>query len=160
MADTKNESPITPALQALASKIEAEMKVNAEGVIEADAKLFQKVLPEGLTVDDVKKVQAFGKEFFNAAAVAVGTVGQAALKKNKKLESVSIDKLAYGTDHIDLAYHRAFETTSGFGADATKVTKHGWLTGKYVTKVGSNSASTFAKTRAHFAEQGASLFGK
>lgn len=150
--DTLN---LTPEVAKLSSQLIKKLVVSDDGTITPDKKLHEELLPEGMTADTLKQVQAHYSNLLAASAHAVGTLAQDFLKKHKKIEEVHMDKFHIGRDSIRVNYKRSVEVG---GIGGAKTTKHGWITAKLTTGAAGSGAGQFGRIRQHFAEQGASLF--
>lgn len=132
-------------------------KVSEDGILASSEKDFYKtVLPDDISIDMLKRVQQFSRDFYAGSVHATGVLGEAYLKKHKDVDKVSLEKLALGQDVIRAQYDREVEVSS---PRTGPVTKYGWLTGKYTAAASSNGAAQVGRIRTHFAEQGAVLFG-
>lgn len=158
--ETTDERNLTEEQKAISAALVKAFEIDGDGHIATDKKLYETLLPDGLTTDMVKKVQGFQNDMVIGATDALASVGFAHLKKNKKVESVELDNLYIGKDVFTGAFHRTHETTTGFGADAKPVTKFGWSTGKYVSKAGATNTAGYQRVRTHWANLAAAAFSK
>lgn len=152
----KEDLNLTAEVAKLTDQLVKKLAIDDTGIIAPDKKLYEELLPEGLTAETVKLVQTHQSNLLTAAANAVATIGQDFLKKHKKVEEVHMDKLHFGRDTIRVNYKRQAEVG---GIGGAKSTKYGWITAKLTTGATGTGAGQFGRIRQHFAEQGATLFG-
>lgn len=96
---------ISPEIKELSAKLDTGVSFN-DGKIEFDANAYLQTLPEGITVDQVKALHDHNATFFPAATLSVGKVAIEAMKKDKKIDSLSVEIPMYGKDHFDLTIER------------------------------------------------------
>ena len=155
---SKNEDlNLSDEIKALSEQLTKKLAIAEDGTITPDKDLYKETLPEGLTMDAVKALQHHNANLVVATAHAVGILGADFLKKHKKVDEVHLEKLQIGRDHLRMNYKRT-APVSGIGG--VQSTKHGWLTGKYVSASAGITGAAFGRVRAHHAELGAELFGK
>jgi hypothetical protein len=140
----------------LAGKLKKELVVTPDGTITPEKGLIEKLLPEGLTMDEVKKVQAFNSTLVAAASHAVGEIGTAFLKKHDKVAHVHLEKLPFGRDHVRVNLART-QNVPGLGGKSTE--HHGYLSTKFVSGSAGTSGAQFKRIRDHHSKVGAELFG-
>lgn len=154
-------SEIKPHITALAKDLKAGMKLGDGGVISADKDLYENTLPEDLTMDTVKKVYGHTEDVVAAMTLATGELGEAAMKKNKKLDSVSSELKIGKHAEINVGYLRSQEQTirnmQNPKEPPKKVTKHGVTTARVKT-FGQKNRGELKKVRAHLAERAEGLF--
>jgi len=140
----------------LAEKLQKEITITADGTIAPDKGLVEKLLPSDLTMEEIKKVQAFSNTLTAASAHAVGTMALPFMKKNDKVDHVHMEKLPFGRDAIRVDTARKTEV-GGIGGKST--TQYGWTTVKYTSGSAGTSGALFKRIRDHHAKLGAELFG-
>lgn len=152
-----DDAILTPSQRAISDTLLKKLVVGEDGSIPTEKKLYEDILPEGLTPDLLKRVQAFYSDATTATTHAVSTLGQDFLKKNKKIEEVHLDKLALGTGAVIRTNYKRQAEVGGIGG--AKTVKHGWATTKLSITASGSGAAHFSRVRQHFAEQGTALFG-
>jgi NADPH-dependent glutamate synthase beta subunit-like oxidoreductase len=91
----------------MAALIKADLKIDAStGVGVTSAALYEQLLPEGLTMDQVKALQDHNSTVFAAAALAVGESSIPLMKDNKDLEKVTAEILVGHKDKIKINFDR------------------------------------------------------
>lgn len=129
MSDAKkNEVEISEAVKAIAEAAKKHMTIGEGGVVEVPKDFYETILPEGVTIADVKKVQQANSQIIAGVGLALGEVGLTAFKKDKKLESVSISVPA-AKDKLELAVQRT--RVSRNPADGSEIVKHGVLSANW-----------------------------
>ena len=137
------------------------MTVGAGGVIEVSPDLYQKSLEAaGIDEKHVKAVQKHNAEFFAGTMLAAGELGVQALKKDKKLEQVSVE-IPVLKDSISHSIVREKEVMAGMPKEGERQTKiaYGFVNSKFVTDV-TGSKGEAKKVRAHIAALAEEAFGK
>jgi hypothetical protein len=159
---SKTETPAADELNLpkgaaeIAKKLKGKLTIGDDGVIETDKDLVKELLPEGLTMDDIKRVQQFNSDVVAGAAHAVGEVGIPFLKKHPKVEHVHLPALNIGRDKIRVNLARERTVTGPGGKSATH---HGYLEAKYTSGSAGTSGAAFKRIRDHHASEGAKLWG-
>lgn len=74
----------------LADAIKADATVDPSGVISVSKEFYEKSLPEGIELSQVRKIQEHNSNLVSAGALALGELGVPHLKKHKDLEQVSL----------------------------------------------------------------------
>lgn len=145
----------------LSEKLKKEMKVGEGGVIEVPKDILSIAL-EGTNISesDVKEVQKVTADVFAASMNAVGELAVAAMKKNKKLDQVSVE-IPVLKDTISHVVQRQKEVIAGMpkdGQEREMKTVYGFVSSKYVNDV-SGSKGEAKKVRAHIAALAEEAFG-
>lgn len=96
----------------MAAVIIADAKVGevAEGgtaVVTTGKDLYERLLPEGLTLDIVQTVHDHHLQLAAAGTLAAGEIGLAAMKKDKKLNRVDLEIPATGKDSFGFQFDRS-----------------------------------------------------
>lgn len=119
----------------LATTLTKGIDVDAKaGTATAAVDMYEKNLPEGVTMEQVTGIRDYNTTFVAASAKAFGELAVDALKSNKKLDSLAVDISMGGKDsvshsilrsklHID-RLHDNKETTK-YGAMTTTFEVHG-----------------------------------
>lgn len=154
-------SDIKENIKAMAEVIKKEMKLGSGGVIEISPDVFAKTL-EGTAINEgqVKAIQKHTSEFFAATALAAGEIAVPAMKKDKKLDQVSVE-VPVLKDTVSHVIQRSKEVMAGMPKDGERQTKevYGYLTSKYVNDV-SGSKGEAKKVKQHIAALAEEAFGK
>lgn len=103
MADVQNEVP--ESVQELAKSLKKDLKHSDTGVGELPKDIYEKHLPEGLTMDTIKKFQSHNSDFLAALSLANGESSAALMKKKKDLASTNIE-IKVGKDTMGCVYTR------------------------------------------------------
>jgi len=74
----------------LSKLIAGEIKINKDGIVEVPEDLFEKTLPENISLNQVRDVQRHCGNVLAASLHALSEPAIDAFKKDKKLESVSM----------------------------------------------------------------------
>lgn len=145
----------------ISKEIKANLTVDASGECSGDSQsVYEAHLPDGITMDTVKSVSSYNTTFCAAGTHAVGELAIEAMKKDKKLESVTA-KLPFGSrDSLNLTFHRSREGVQNFGADKGKsVTQYGSSVVRVRTRAGNNSGQ-MAAARKLISDLATEAFGK
>lgn len=122
-------SEVKPHIKDLAKTIKAGMKLGDGGAITTEADLYERTLPEDLSMETVSKVYGHTTDVVAAMTLATGELGAEALKKNKKLDSVSSEMKIGKHADISVGYLRSKTSTVRNPADPSQppkdVTKYG-----------------------------------
>lgn len=142
----------------LANALKKEFEIGEGGVITVPKDLYEKTLPEGLTLADVKKVQEHNTALVAASALAVGEVGNAHFKKHKKDDRLSLEFKA-GVDSISIDYQRSKEYPNFKDPEGPKIQKYGILTAGYESQAGVGSRGQLSRVKKNLAAKAAELLG-
>lgn len=146
---------IPESIVALAQLAKEKMKVGEGGVIEVPKDFYEELLPDDLTMAQVKKVQEHNSNLVSAVGLAVGELGNKEFGKHKKFDEVSVEFNA-NKDKIGLNYQRSKQVPDGSGGQQTK---YGILSARYQVAGASNKGS-FKKVRDWLSNTAADSFGK
>jgi len=99
-------------------------------VVSASDGLYESLLPEGVSMDLLERVQAHDTEVLAATALAVGKMGNHAMKKDETLNKISLVMPTVGKDTFSFAYDRSRQVRDGAPGDkdAGMKTKYGIMT--------------------------------
>ncbi len=150
-----SELNLSAEINELAKTLKERFVIDDEGLISPEKGLYEDLLPTGLTMANVKALQAHNTNLVAATAHAVADLGQNFLKKHGKIERVRLDKFHAGKDIIRADYQRSTTVSSPNG---TKTEKFGWITAKYTAASAGSNSGAYGRIRAHFAEAGAKAF--
>lgn len=140
----------------LAGAIKSGLTFDAEGVGSAADDLFEKNLPEGLTLDTVKQVQDTVLNFADATTLALGEAGLKHLQDNKDLKSVSV-KIKAGRDAISSEFFREVDRRNPANGETFK--KYGTATTKLSSGVGAGRGN-YKKIQEDLSSRAAAVFGQ
>lgn len=130
---------------ALAAKLAKEFKIDEAGNINLGKDVFATTLPEGLTIETVRKVQDHRQQVASAAAIALMEVGAADLKKHKERDTVSL-QFPFEKDRLEMTFDRTREYP-GRGEGAEKIVKHGVLTPSFIANGAVGSRGSLKKIK-------------
>lgn len=105
-------SDIKPHVIALAAKLKPGLKLGEGGVIIADKDLYEQSLPDELTMDSVNAVYAHTENLVAGLTLATGEIAEEAMKKDKKLDSVSSELKIGKHAEINVGYLRSQQQRS------------------------------------------------
>lgn len=154
-AADSTELKVADSTRELADNIRKEFKLGEGGVIDVPKDLLERHLPAGVTMADVKRVQAAGSTMISAVALATGEFATAAMKKDKKLASVSVE-VPLGKDRIGAMFQRERQVSDGNGGQQTKF---GVLQAKYTVAGARPTGGEYKRIRDHLSSQAAEFFG-
>lgn len=154
-----DEKKISADVVAMAKVIEKNIEIDHKTGIGSEKEgVFEKTLPEDLSMDTVKRVGDHNSSFIAAGALAFGNLAVKAMQKNAELTETDIQLKMTGRDHVGYHMNRTKEYQnhlSGGGA----VVKHGVLTTDYHVSGGRNSGE-LKRVREHLAEAADKAFAK
>lgn len=155
-------SDVKQSIKDMAEALKKDMKLSTGGVIEVSSDAFLKSL-EGtnITEANVKAIQKHTSEFFAASMMAAGELAVPAMKKDKKLEQVSVE-IPVLKDSVSHVIMREKEVMAGMpkeGEAVPKKTTYGYVSSRYVTDV-SGSKGDAKKVKLHIAAMAMEAFGK
>lgn len=155
MARPKHNPEIVEAIQASITGAET-------GTAQAGDAVYNDCLPEGLTPETVQQVSDYNTVFVASGMEAAGNVALAALKKDKKLDSVAVNLPMGAFGQADYTIHREKEITippTEKGGEATKEVQFG-VNRCNVTFVAGKNSGLLGKARDAIKEQATEMFGK
>ena len=142
----------------LAEAIKADMKVDANGVATVGPDLYERLLPEGLTVDIIQQVKDHDTKMVAAVPLALGEMSIPVMKKNKGLEKTTLVVPTVGKDTIGATFRR--ELVSPNPAEpGTTVTTHGSVRVE-MTQYANGSRGELAKVKTALRDMAWEAFGK
>lgn len=168
---TKKETPqvetkpeISEAVLEMAKAIEAELTLdNKTGIVAAGEGIYEKTLPENLTIDTVKAVSTHNANFVAAGSYAVGSMAVAAMAKHKNLERVSSEIKMAGKDVLNVAVERSKDFVNHLKRDEKgepeKSIRFGVVTTGYEVRAGKN-AGELKKVRSAIADMAMAKLSK
>lgn len=154
-----SEVQIPEVVRNLADKMKKNFKVGTGGVVEVPDDLYESTLEDaGLDMKTIKKVQDHNTNVLCASGLALGEVGMNSMKKDKKLEQVSVSFKA-GKDTISSSFQRSKEVPVNAPGEPRKTTvKHGVMNNSYTTW-GAGNKGTLKKVRQHLSDEAAKILG-
>lgn len=105
-------SEVKQGTKDLSSKVKPLFTLAENGVILPEEHFYEKVLPEGITMDQIKAIQAHNTALLAAVPMAVGEIAIDAFKADKTLDRVSA-VIPAGSDKISVAVLRSREYPAG-----------------------------------------------
>lgn len=137
-------SNVKQAVQDLAAKIKPMFTLADNGVVLAEEGLYEKTLPEGITLEQLKAVQQHNTALVAATALAVGEIAVDAFKADKELTRVSTE-FPVANDKIGANVLRSREYPAGgipkegeVRDPSAKITKYGVIEASYETASNGN----------------------
>lgn len=155
-----SEVQIPEEIRALADKFKQQMKVGTGGVVEVPKEIYESSLEDtGLDIKTVKKVQDHNANVVSATGLALGEVGMSAMKKDKKLDQVSVS-FGAGKDTHSATFQRSKEVPVNKPGEPRKTApKYGVLQSS-VTVHGAGNKGSLKKVRTHLNEEALKVLGK
>ena len=101
-AETKNQ------IDALAADLKSQIEIK-EGAATIAADAYVKSLPDGLTLDTVKKLQEHNAVFYPAVTKAFGESAIEAMKADEKIEVLDLAVPMVGDDAFNVNFKRSYE---------------------------------------------------
>lgn len=155
MSNNSNDKPsskLNDSITTMAAEIKKEFKIGEGGVVEVPKDFYEKTLPAGMTMADVRKVQDHDANLIAATGLALGEVGIDHFKRHKKADQLSVDFVA-GKNKVGLVFQRSKKVQDGKGGT---LEKHGALSARYVVS-GAGNRGNFKKVRDHLAGMAADV---
>ncbi len=90
----------------LAKQLKGLIKIGENGVATIKEGTYVDMLPEGITEDDVKKLQTYNSNLVAAGALAIGEMGIDYMKKHKDVAQVELSIPMVGKDTMGLSIKR------------------------------------------------------
>ncbi len=140
----------------LAAKLKAGITVAKDGSATATEGLYESVLPEGVTMDQLKAIQTHNNTFIAAAAHAFGNESIGVMKKNAEVTQVTLSIPTVGKDSLDLSFQRE-RTIPNANGEGNSV-KYGSLQAKY-SMYGTGSRGQLLKVKQELSEAASAAFG-
>ncbi|MBB5409305.1 hypothetical protein HDG34_003246 [Paraburkholderia sp. HC6.4b] len=150
---------LSPDKHATSAAIRKDLKVNEKGRTEVPDDLYEKHLPDGITIETVNRLHEHNRTFFLASLEAFGEVSESALKKHKDIDRTSMQINAGDGARFSAQYARSVKrAATGEDGKVGSETTYGALTGKYVIKGG--NADDYNAVKERFAKQAKKLFAE
>ena len=127
------------SIVALAKRIADGLTLDTNTGIGSESKeLYKELLPEELTMEQVKAVSEYNTDFIAAGAYAFGQMAVNAMSKNKDLTEASVDVNMGHRDVLKLSVDREKSYRNPLGGEGATSTKYGVVTAAYEVKSGKN----------------------
>jgi hypothetical protein len=137
MADEKK---ISPEVESMAKVIEKHIEIDSKtGNGTEKESVFEKTLPDDLSIETVKKVNDHNSNFIAAGAYAFGQMAIKAMSKNASLEEADLKLKMAGRDHVEYHMNRQKTYANHLTGNGESVVKYGVLTTEYQVSGGRNS---------------------
>lgn len=151
---TSEKPEIKAEVLELAEKLRKDITVakNGEGAVPEG--FYEKLLPEGVSMDQLKSIQAHNTNLIAAAGLVFGEKSIEVLKSHKDLEQTSLTIPTVGKDNLGFNFTR----TRQVPGDGGTVTKYGSLSVKAET-YGTGSRGQLLKVKQQLSEAATSAFG-
>lgn len=149
-------SNVKPEVKELAASIQQDMEIDGNGVIATNNDVYEKHLPESLTMETVNQVGAYNERFVAGFTLATGNMGQDVMKKDKNLSQVSAQTKLGKYGDVNTVYDRTRVGPKSI-ADRTEVTRYGQTTTRVRTFAGKNKGD-LKKVREELSAVAESMF--
>ncbi len=150
-----DELKLSPEVLDLAKRLEKNFKVGDGGIINVEKDVYATLLPEGLSIDEVHRVQKHHQNLVSAATLALGHVGAPYLKKNKDAAAVEVT-MPFEKDKFSAKYERSREYP-GRGEGAEKIVKYGVTTIDFITNGAVGNRGSLGKIRKYLNDYSADV---
>lgn len=148
---------ISAEITALKEQITGKLSI-VDGKFVIDPNTYVETLPEDISVEMIKKVHDHNSNFFPAVTMAAGELAIASMKKDKKLDSMSLEVPMINKDHFDVTIERSRSFPNPQGGDA--ITNWGNVKASLVTQSARGSRGVMNHVRDHLAAEALKAFGK
>ena len=148
------EAAINEEVRRIATGMKEALTIdNASGIVTAEKGLYEKMLPEAITVDAAKAVHKHDANFVAAGCVAIGEIAVDAMAGNKELKRVTGEIAALGADTAAYTVDRekTYKNSFAKAGEPTMVTKTGVVSTTYTQQVG-RDVGQMATARAYIRE--------
>lgn len=150
---------LSPEKHATAATIKKDLKVNEKGMTEKPEDLFEKHLPDDLTMETVNRVYAHTRAFNLSAFEAFAEVAESALKKHKDLDRASLHIPTGDGAYFQAQYAREVKRpVKGDDGKVGSETTYGEMKFKFVVNGG--TADDYNAVKERFAKQAKKLFAE
>lgn len=133
----------------LSKTLKGRIKIGENGVASIEPGTYVSLLPEGVTEDNVKKLQSFHSELAAAATLATGELAVPYMKKNKDVASVDLSIPMIGKDSLDVNIKREKTVTNPTTKEQSTV--YGAATAGF-SVYSTRPRGEMAKVKSHLAE--------
>jgi|ERR1035437_6215901 hypothetical protein len=129
---------LKPAVIAISTEMQKGITIDAKaGSSVAKEDIYEKTLPEGLTLDIATKLSDHNANFVAAGAHAFGTLAVAAMSKAPKCEKLALEVPMAGKDSVTYNIDRFKDTVNHLGNGET-VRKFGVVNASVEIRAGKN----------------------
>lgn len=129
--EVKPAATLKEDVLALSKTIEKSMGIDKKtGIVTTETDIYEKTLPEGLTLDVVNAVESHNGKFIAASAHAIGNIAISAMKSNKDLETAETVVKMAGKNSLGLNVDRTRTYPNPQDKDKP-IVKHGVVTVNY-----------------------------
>jgi hypothetical protein len=150
---------LSPDRHATSASIRKDLKVNEKGKTELPDDLYEKHLPEGITMETVNRIHAHNCKFFPAVLEAFGDASESALKKNRDLDRTSMQINAGEGGVFSAQYARSVKRpVTGDDGKVSSEMVYGDMKYKYTVQAG--KADDYNSVKERFAKQAKKLFAE
>lgn len=162
---TRHTAEIKQDVQDLSKKIQADMKIieepndPARGLVVIESKIYEENLPEGLTVETVKAVDAYNSLFLASTTLAIGEQGVPFFKKHKAVDRISSVIPTVGKDTVEVDLRRSVTYPKPNAAPGETVTKYAVVTTQHIVH-GTRNVGDIKKAKERIANLGAEALAK
>jgi hypothetical protein len=112
VAGQKDARGIDQEVVNLAAAITADMQVDKEtGIATVGTDLYERLLPEGLSIEVVKNLKAHDTKVLTATALALGEAAVPVMKKNRDLQQATLVMPTAGKDSFGATFIREKQVT-------------------------------------------------
>lgn len=148
--------------QELADALAKELKIDASGIATLPEDAYEKHLSEGLTVADIKRAHAYNARFLAASALAFGEATTDAMKKDKKLDSTTLQYQGAVGDTFTHSIKRSqeYKGVKRGDAPAEPITKYAVLTTVVEVPGTTTGAGELKKIRSYLSEAAKAVLSK
>ena len=157
MAKTETASNVKLHILELSERLQSEITLDKKtGVGTVAEGTYERLLPGGIDMDTVKKINEHNQAMVAAGTHALGVVSIPVMKKDNDLGRTTLVIPTVGKDYMGFAFDRSREVRAP-GSD-TPVTKFGSTTQEIVT-YGTKNRGDLAKVKSELAEMALDAFG-
>lgn len=150
-----DELKLSPEVLDLAKRLEKTFKVGDGGIVNVEKDVYATLLPEGLSIDEVHRVQKHHQNLISAAALAGGHTSHSYFQKHKNAPAIEVT-MPFEKDKLSMKFERSREYP-GRGEGAEKIVKYNVATIDYVTNGAVGSRGSLGKIRKYLNDYSAGV---
>lgn len=157
---TKALPEIKDNVSTLAKTIQGALSIDKEtgtGTVTPD--FYVANLPEGVTAETVKSIQAYNTTMAAALTLALGRESIPVMTKNKGLEQTTVNLPTVGKDSFSATFVRSVKTNNPFDKEAAPTDKFGSASVKY-DMYGAGSRGQVKAVKENLVAEATAAFGK
>lgn len=143
---------LKPETETLTKLIQDGLKIDKSGAVTVEENLYAKTLPEGVTIEQVAKIDEHNTLFAAAALNALGNAALPVMKKNANIEQVAAFIPTAGKSGFDAKFVRDTESRNPKTNEITK--GHGGASIKF-DFYGTGSRGELKKVKSMLADKAA-----